>query len=255
MRPPRGTFAARPDTRPAMPLLLLLETSGPACSVALATSGDAPGGVGARVLAEAEETVPMRHTARLLPLIREVLRATNCDFVDLDAVAVSAGPGSYTALRAGYATAKGLCAARGLPLLTVSTLRALASVALARLRVSGEAVTPVVGAYVPARRDEVYYAAYDAELRERVAPGVVNVDSAWRAARAAEGALLCGTGPLPGDAEAAGLSPKPDTIALHARNLLIASSMKFAAGQFAELSTAEPAYVRPPYITTPRPRL
>ena len=85
------------------------------------------------LLAQAELRIEKSHASHLLPLAENLLRLSGYRLADVRAVALSAGPGSYTGLRIGAATAKGLCAALGLPLLAVSTLRILAQQAAAGL--------------------------------------------------------------------------------------------------------------------------
>lgn len=131
-------------------MILALETATDVCSVALA---DAQG----ETVAVAEVMGPRRHAAALAPLIQDVLRQAGCRPDQITAVAVSAGPGSYTGLRIGTSTAKGFCFASGAALVAVPTLDALAEPARALLR-AGDLLV----AALPSRRDEAYVAAYDA---------------------------------------------------------------------------------------------
>ena len=93
--------------------ILLIETATAVCSVALAEEG--------RVVARRESDAPNAHSTQLPLFVKEMLPA------HLDAVSVSAGPGSYTGLRIGVSSAKGLCYALGIPLLSVPTLRSMAT--------------------------------------------------------------------------------------------------------------------------------
>ncbi|MEO1077246.1 MAG: tRNA (adenosine(37)-N6)-threonylcarbamoyltransferase complex dimerization subunit type 1 TsaB, partial [Bacteroidota bacterium] len=102
-------------------LTLGIETATDVCSVAL-LEDDA-------VLAEASLRLPRQHAARLMPLVRDVLAHTGRATTDLDLVSVSEGPGSYTGLRIGVSTAKGLCLATGAALVGVGSLDALAQTA------------------------------------------------------------------------------------------------------------------------------
>ena len=132
-----------------MPRILHLETTAGICGVAL-SEGD-----GQAVLVREHEE-PNAHSRVLVPMIEAALQEAGWSVNDLDAVAVSAGPGSYTGLRIGGSAAKGICFATGLPLIAVSTLEAL----VGGMRLS----KPTAAFYIPlldARRMEVYTAVYD----------------------------------------------------------------------------------------------
>jgi tRNA threonylcarbamoyladenosine biosynthesis protein TsaB len=103
---------------------------------------------------EVERTLPVSgsHAVSLLPLIEEVLSAGACRLRDLDIVAVSIGPGSFTGLRIGLSVAKGLALAAGLPLVGVPTLEAYAQ----SLGVRPGMLCPVLDA----RKGEVYSATF-----------------------------------------------------------------------------------------------
>ena len=95
--------------------LLLIETATAVCSVALA------GGDG--ILAELHTDQPNAHSSQLSPLIGRLYAMCGITARQLDAVCVSSGPGSYTGLRIGVSTAKGICYSLGIPLLSVPTLQ------------------------------------------------------------------------------------------------------------------------------------
>jgi tRNA threonylcarbamoyladenosine biosynthesis protein TsaB len=97
------------------------------------------------------------------PAINELLKESNVLFKDLAAVAVSAGPGSYTGLRVGMATAKGLCYSLQIPLITISTLKMMAASTAA---VAATLVCPMIDA----RRMEVFTAVYDMNMTELLQP-------------------------------------------------------------------------------------
>lgn len=98
------------------------------------------------------------HTA-----IKELLEEKNFTLHQLSAVAVTAGPGSYTGLRVGMATAKGLCYVLGVPLITVNTLQVMAVAAL-------EETTDLLCPMIDARRTEVFTAVYNHNLKAVVPP-------------------------------------------------------------------------------------
>lgn len=133
-----------------MAKILLIETSGPTLSVAVADGG--------RVMAERVCTEPRMQASLTAPLVKEVLDALSLKVSDCDAICVSKGPGSYTGLRVGVSTAKGLCFGASLPLIAIGTLDILAS-----------GHNGVVVPMIDARRMEVYTAVYNA-AGERVTP-------------------------------------------------------------------------------------
>lgn len=125
-------------------LLLLIDTCGNPGSVALASLGPPAEVVGSALL-------PGRSASeRLLPAIREVVSATGNDLGSLKAIAVVHGPGSFTGIRVGLSAAKGLCQARGIPLIAISRLAVLAE----------KAGDPNCLALLDAGRGELYTCEY-----------------------------------------------------------------------------------------------
>jgi len=133
-----------------MSRLILIETSTSLCSVALAADG--------KIVGCEESTTPKAHAAMTAPFVDKVLKDNCLKVSDCDAVCVSEGPGSYTGLRVGSSTAKGLCFAAGIPLLAVSTLEVLAVGAVQRGLVPDGCryIVPMIDA----RRMEVYTALF-----------------------------------------------------------------------------------------------
>lgn len=108
--------------------------------------------------------------AWLQPAIHELLKEQSFSINDIDAVAVSSGPGSYTGLRVGMATAKGLSYALGIPLIAINTLQMMAAGAI---DVEADMLCPMIDA----RRMEVFAAIYDKNLNELLAPHNCIIDS------------------------------------------------------------------------------
>lgn len=126
--------------------ILNIETTTTNCSVALGEDG--------KVIAVREDySNKYSHAERLHIYIEEILKETGWELSELDAVAVSKGPGSYTGLRIGVSSAKGLCYAQDIPLISVSTLEALS------LQVKQEDIDYIVP-MLDARRMEVYTAVF-----------------------------------------------------------------------------------------------
>ena len=136
-----------------MERIILIETSTALCSVALMENGS--------VKAYRESSRPKSHASLTAVFVDEVLKECGCGLKDCDAVCVSMGPGSYTGLRVGVSTAKGLCFGAKLPLLAVGTLDTLAAQAIAEglLPEGCKYIVPMVDA----RRMEVYCAVFDTE--------------------------------------------------------------------------------------------
>lgn len=116
-----------------MERIILIETSTALCSVALAENG--------AVTSYRESSAPKAHASLTAVFIREVLAERGISLTDCDAVCVSMGPGSYTGLRVGVSTAKGLCFGSGKPLLAVGTLDTL----VAQAQMGGHDGTELTG--------------------------------------------------------------------------------------------------------------
>ena len=147
--------------------ILLIETSTALCSVALAQDGV--------VTSYRESSAPKAHASLTAVFIQEMLAERGLNLADCDAVCVSKGPGSYTGLRVGVSTAKGLCFGSGKPLLAVGTLDTLVSQAfsdninaydtphvIARSEATWQSVSfKYIIPMIDARRMEVYTAVFE----------------------------------------------------------------------------------------------
>ncbi len=130
-----------------MAIILNIETATTNCSVSVAQNG-------ALLSIKEHDTPNYSHSEQLHVFMEEVLMEASLGFSDLDAIAISKGPGSYTGLRIGVSAAKGLCFALDVPLISISTLQSMAY----QLTVSpNELIIPVLDA----RRMEVYATAFD----------------------------------------------------------------------------------------------
>ncbi len=133
-----------------LPVILCIETSGPTCSVALYK--------GKNLLALFEEKNPNKHAEKCALFCQQAISG----FDKPNYVVVSMGPGSYTGLRIGVATAKGICFATGAKLIGVSTTLALA---IGFVNSFNPSVETLLCPMIDARRMEVYTAVYDTKLR------------------------------------------------------------------------------------------
>ena len=134
------------------------------------------------------------HSRRLLPSVQSLLEAAGVKLGDLDLLAVAVGPGSFTGLRIGMATAKGLAMALERPLIGFSTLETIA-LAVSRGLPPDSAGLPPIGVMLEAGRGEVYRGLFRAD-GERIEP--MMAEAAVTPERAAEGlperCVLCGDG-------------------------------------------------------------
>ena len=132
--------------------IILIETSTSLCSVALAEDG--------AITAYRESSAPKAHASLTAVFVQEVLAERGISLADCDAVCVSKGPGSYTGLRVGVSTAKGLCFGAGKPLIAVGTLDTLVAQAQEKIAF----IIPMIDA----RRMEVYSAVFSTVIPSEV---------------------------------------------------------------------------------------
>lgn len=137
-----------------MPLILILDTATKNCSVALTENG--------LVLESIDlNTGGFSHAEKLHLFIEEVCEKANKSLNDLDAIAISKGPGSYTGLRIGVSAAKGLCYGLDIPLISIETLEILSrTYSLENKVAQNDILIPMLDA----RRMEVYTATYNADF-------------------------------------------------------------------------------------------
>jgi len=131
--------------------ILHIETATQNCSVSLSENG--------KLLAFKEQTGNYTHAENLTVFIQQVLEEANLNFKQLDAVSVSKGPGSYTGLRIGVSTAKGICFALEIPLIAVDTLKSMTKGVLLN-QIEADLFCPMIDA----RRMEVYAEIVDRKL-------------------------------------------------------------------------------------------
>jgi len=151
-----------------MARIILIETSTALCSTAISENG--------RIICRRESSEPRAHASKTALFVSEMLDELGIAVKDCDAVAVSSGPGSYTGLRVGVSTAKGLCFGAGIPLIAIGTPEILFAQAVGEglLSEGGCVVT-----MIDARRMEVYARSFvaDGTALDEVAPIVVSPDS------------------------------------------------------------------------------
>ncbi len=219
--------------------LLALDTAGTACSAALWCAG----GIRARRF----EAMTRGQAERLVPMIEAVMTEAGVGYEALDAIAVTLGPGGFTGVRIGLATARGLALACARPVIGVSNFEAVAA-AVPETERRGRSLAVLIDA----KRNDLYAQAFSAELAALAEPRAL-------APEALDGFLPPGPLILAGDAAAQGRA----ALQAAGRDLLVASSPGSAdAARVAALAAARPLpapdatppapiYLRPPDATLP----
>lgn len=224
-----------------MTKILAIDSSTPACSVALSVDGD----VNEEFVLAAQE-----HTRRLLPMVDDLLTSHGVALTELDAIAFTQGPGSFTGLRIGVGVVQGLAFGANLPVIPISTLEVLAAGAQRMLSLPAESlIAPVLDA----RMGEVYGALYAAGT-EAVDLRVVLEDSVMEPAAlaavladlaAGERLYLAGGGSeLLRDACAKLDVQFHEDIHVHALDVARLAEERLKAGNTVSAMDAVPVYVR-----------
>ena len=151
-----------------MSLLLNIDTALDKAIISIAKDGE--------ILQEAVNNEQKDHGAFLQPAIQSILKKAGIHLSELDAIAVVAGPGSYTGLRVGMATTKGLCYALNKPLITISSLHVLAWQAIQQLSVTQNDIPTLYCPMIDARRMEVFTAVYNEHLKTILEPCALIVE-------------------------------------------------------------------------------
>ncbi|HZX63107.1 MAG TPA: tRNA (adenosine(37)-N6)-threonylcarbamoyltransferase complex dimerization subunit type 1 TsaB [Bacteroidales bacterium] len=221
-----------------MSLILNIETATGVCSIALARDG--------QLIGLKESNTKYNHSSVLTLFMDEVLKTAGVALPDLDAVAVSEGPGSYTGLRIGVASAKGLCYALEKPMIGVSTLQAMA-IGMVHPVSAIQETHLLYCPMIDARRMEVYCAIFDErgnEIRETRAE-IMDENSFMeylgknRVVFAGDGALKCR--PLFDKHPNAVFS---EDFQASAKFMISLSEEKFSQKKFEDIAYFEPYYLK-----------
>ncbi len=232
-----------------MALILNIETSTAVCSVSLGKDGE--------LLAYKENKEGMKHATHLTVFIDAILKENQLTPNDLDAVAVSMGPGSYTGLRIGVSTAKGLCYGSSLPLIAVSTLQAMTAPLLKNEALLSQLGNPEACIFCPmidARRMEVYTAFYshkNEEMRE-ISAEIIDENSFAEDLKKNEIVFF-------GDGSSKCQSSLQSSNAIFvsditptAVGMVQLAEVKYQAGTFEDVAYFEPFYLKDFVATTPK---
>jgi len=211
-----------------MALILHIDTAVQSASVCLAENENI---LGTKVNPAEKESASWLHVA-----IQQLLLENGLELKTLDAVAISAGPGSYTGLRVGMAAAKGLCYAISKPLITINTLQMMAaSVQLP--------ATELLCPMIDARRMEVFTAVYNTNLEEIMpATNLILEESSFTDLLDVHTLSFFGNGSAKASPLIRHKNASFISVTSTAENMLSLAAKRFSEGQFANLAYAEPYY-------------
>lgn len=224
-----------------MSLILCIESATDICSVAVSNGG--------QVIALKEALKSRSHTEKITVLIQECLLEARVGVGDLDAVAVSSGPGSYTSLRIGLSTAKGICFGQGIPLISIDTLQGMAMEALPNV-LSGQTII----ATIDARRMEVYQASFD-HLGNRLSEDEPKIIDNDYLSKLDSSFYICGSGVEKAKDLLANTACRFIPSRANAKHLASIAQSKFVANQVEDLAYFVPNYIKPVRIIKSKKKL
>lgn len=223
--------------------ILHIETSTNVCSVAVSTNG--------KCLFSLSDNLGQNHASLLSPFIQKAVEEIKNKNLKIDAIAVSSGPGSYTGLRIGVSTAKGLCYGYGIPLLAISTLEILCIEALKNAKINDNVLLCPM---IDARRMEVYTAVYSKELNVVTPVSAMIVDeSAFADLLEKQPVYFFGNG-----------AEKCKTVLTHpnaffiggiepmAESMISIAEKYYTEKKFVDVAYYEPFYLKEFQVTTPK---
>lgn len=227
-----------------MSVILSIETSTSVCSTALSQNGVC--------LAEKIKYEGPSHASQLSPFVQAMIDHAQANHLAIDAVAVSCGPGSYTGLRIGVSTAKGLCYGWGVPLIAINTLEIMADTV--RNSVPANALLCPM---IDARRMEVYAAFFDTKLNpiRPTAADIIDENSYTDLMKDhsvyffGNGADKCKTAITHPNAN---FLPEIHPIA---KNMINLAAQAFEQKRFEDVAYFEPFYLKEFVATTPKEKL
>jgi tRNA threonylcarbamoyladenosine biosynthesis protein TsaB len=222
-----------------MSLILNLETSTKACSVCLALDGQV-------IDTEEHHSEDFTHSENLTVFIERIVNRSDHSLKDLAAVAFSSGPGSYTGLRIGCSTAKGLCYSLDIPLIAIDSLKALATA----MKGAFDLLCPLFDA----RRMEVYSTVYDNDLNEVEALEAKIIDErSYQNLLVDHSILFAGPGAEKVSEVLKNKNASFDLeLAVSAKGMAALSEHKFQSGNFEDTAYFEPNYLKEFIAGTPK---
>jgi tRNA threonylcarbamoyladenosine biosynthesis protein TsaB len=227
-----------------MALILHIDTATDYAGVCLSNAGE--------LIAKEEDENQKNHASFLQKAIQSVIQKSNHTLASIDAVAVTGGPGSYTGIRVGLSSAKGICFALNKPLIILNTLQVIAASALETIKENNLLSDDnfIIYPMIDARRMEVFGGMYNQNLLAiGLSSALIIDDSFFANINNSESIIFCGNGSF--KINKGQLKSKQQVIhSQHTVNHMIALSDKaFLNQDFADLAYAEPIYVKEFYNT------
>ena len=227
-----------------MALILNIETTTDVCSVCLSQEE--------KILTKAFTDVPFQHAARITRLIEQCFQSAHLPMSKLEAIAISQGPGSYTALRIGISAAKGIAYGLDIPLIAIDTLQALAMAASRKF--GGEALYHPM---IDARRMEVYTAPFDRNGKA-LGPArsmIIDSNSFEEEVQAGQMIILSGNGAAKCKAILPSAQIQDLNIFCDSEYLVSLAQTAFRQQNFVDMAYFTPVYLKPPNITISKKKL
>lgn len=220
-----------------MALILSIDTSTKSTSVALAQNE--------KLLAFAEEHEVVSHAEKLSSFIENVLNDVKVKPTDLDAIAIAIGPGSYTGLRIGLSTAKGLCYTLGIPLITISSLSSVAYALCQKHKEEYEIYVSIMNS----RKNEIYCELLDSSYTTIQEAKAVEIDTEFLSKYKNKRLIIAGTGMEKLIEVRSNNIFYDKKITFSAKNMLKLAYSFYKRCIFADVAYVEPNYLKP-FITT-----
>lgn len=229
-----------------MALILNIDTATEHASVCIVQDGN--------ILAIEESHEQKNHGSFLQPAIKSICSSINIPLSSIDAIAVTQGPGSYTGLRVGMASAKGLCYALNKPLILLNTLEVMASASItnsSKFRIPNSKL--LFCPMIDARRMEVFTAIYDKSLEMVLPPTAMILNETSFANELLESTIFFsgnGMNKLQNILQSA--NAQYIEMVYNAANMINLSEKKFLQKQFADLAYSEPFYLKEFFSPAPK---
>ncbi len=221
-----------------MSLILNIDTATEHASVCLSNDG---------ILLALEESIDQKnHASFIQPAIKKIFSSLNLSLNDIVAISVTNGPGSYTGLRVGLASAKGLCFALNKPLIVVNTLEVMAIAAIDEIKKTKKETSNILFCpMIDARRMEVFTALFDDSLQTIMPSSAIIIDEHLFTAHLSKQTIIFSGN---GSEKCRNIIKHPNayysSIQYNSSYMIKFSEEKLASQQFADLAYSEPFYLK-----------